>query len=248
MLVLDGLKNGALSVGGGSTLHVSGGDVVVNSASRAAAKTSGESSVLVDSPGLTRVAGLSTGGGFHPAAVHGSDAVADWLANVAMPTVSGLPARQDGAATLQPGVYADEIEIKGGSVTLLPGVYVLRGGLTVKEGATLSGSGVTIFNTADDECEPLEFKGAARISLSAPSDGPYRGLLIYQDPACDEKLKWADGSSADALGTIYAPNAEFAVESGARLVLTQLIADRLTVSGTASRLSIAYDRALAAQP
>src|SRR3990172_8169980 len=64
ILLLNTWKNGALDVG--ASVHVLARHIIVDSASRSAAKTSGEGSVVVDSPYLTKVVGLTTGSGFSP--------------------------------------------------------------------------------------------------------------------------------------------------------------------------------------
>ena len=228
---------------GEAQLYVDGGDIVVNSASRAAAKTSGKAIVNVTSPGQTKVVGLAMGEGFSPPAVEGADAVADPLAGYPMPDASSLPARSQSGASLQPGVYADQIKVKDGqSLAMAPGVYVLLNGLKLDKGALLTGTGVTIFNTVDNQgkCGPIDLDKGATYSLSAPADGEYRALLIYQDPACSEPLKWAATADSSSTGTIYAPAAEMKVEGDAVTLNTQLIVDRLTLGG-AARLDVLFD-------
>src|SRR3989304_5475729 len=89
ILLLNTWKNGALDVG--ASVHVLAGDIVVDSASCSAAKTSGEGSVAVDSPYLTKVVGLTTGSGFSPPAQTGASPVDDPLAGYPQPNPAALP-------------------------------------------------------------------------------------------------------------------------------------------------------------
>ena len=251
VLLLSDWQNGTLTVSGGR-LQVTGGDIVVNSASRAAAKTTGTGRVVVDPPGQTRVTGQSTGTGFSPPAQHGSPAVSDPLSGYPRPDISSMPAQRDNGSTLSPGVYG-EIKISGGSVTLQPGVYVVRGGgLKISGDATVIGHGVTFFITtagypgSDGKCAGVDLGGDSTVSLSAPTEGTYRGLLVYQDPACTAAFKWSGGSGGEATGTIYAPTADFTFSSSAAVQLTQLIANRLTVSQAPTNLNFVFDRAAVA--
>ena len=240
ILLLSETKNGALNAGGDARLAVEGGDVVVNSASRHAAKTGGKATVVVADPGWIRVAGGVSGNGFTPAARTGEQAASDPLAGYSISAAG--PARNGGGTTLQPGVYGSALEIKGGSVTFEPGLYVLRAGMEIKGQAIVTGTGVTIFNTTGDKgCKAIEVKNDASVTLAAPTDGDYAGLLIYQDAACDQVMAIKNTSRVAFLGTSYLPAAGVEVKDEAEAQLTQLIAGYLSVDGKAARLTVVYD-------
>lgn len=247
MLVLSEWRNGALSANGNGRLDVTGGDIVVNSASRAAAKTNGDGVVLVSAPGQTRVTGQSTGGGFNPSAIHGADPVDDPLADFEMPDTGSMPSRSSSGGVLQPGVYNGPVDIHDRDVVLEPGLYVLREGLTLSGDGSLTGTGVTIINTVgsggdgDASCGLIRFSGEATFSLSAPTDGDYAGLLIYQDPSCDVALTVAGGASGAAIGTVHISGGAIEVGDQAELGGVQLIADRIKTSGAAS-IQLVFDR------
>jgi subtilisin family serine protease len=236
VLVLNTWKNGALNVGGESQLRVRSGDVVVDSASRDAAKTAKNASAVVESPFTFKVVGQVTGDGWSPPPIEGADSVADPLAGYPTPDTSTMAARSQNGNSLLPGVYADEIHAKDGqSLTLAPGVYVLRHGLKLDKNSSLSGSGVLLFNTtgADGKCAKIDLDKSATYTLTAATEGTYRGLLIYQDPLCTEGLKWSATEGSTAVGTIYAPTAELKFDGGVVNLTTQLIVDRLTLGGPA---------------
>ena len=66
------------------------------------------------------------------------------------------------------------------------GTYILLGGgLDVSNGAKLSGAGVTFYVTSDatHSYSPVNLAGGTTLQLSAPTTGPYAGILFYQNPA-----------------------------------------------------------------
>jgi len=240
ILLLNTWKNGALDVG--ASVHVLAGDIVVDSASRSAAKTSGEGSVVVDSPYLTKVVGLTTGSGFSPPAQTGASPVDDPLAGYPQPNPAALPARSyKHGSTMQPGLYDKQVQVDE-TVTLQPGVYVFRDTFKVSGDGSLTGQGVTIvlMPNEDGSCGSLDVSGHAALSLSAPTSGPYSNLVIFVTPGCVDTLKFSGGVTATLIGTVYAPAAPVDVSGESVVQLTQLIADRLKVAGGAS-LTVRFD-------
>jgi hypothetical protein len=104
-----------------------------------------------------------------------------------------------GTTILYPGVYCGGIGVRSGAeLQLQPGIYVVRGGtlggganmVVQNNGTTLTGHGVMFYLTCTSgPCSPtgtekhaLNFQSGAVINLSAPTSGPYSGILFYQDP------------------------------------------------------------------
>jgi hypothetical protein len=87
--------------------------------------------------------------------------------------------------TLNPGVYCGGIEIGSGSTaTFRPGLYVIKDkGLLVASGSTVSGTGVTIFNTGGHDYQPIKLESGSWATLAAPTTGTWANILFYQDPA-----------------------------------------------------------------
>jgi len=81
--------------------------------------------------------------------------------------------------TINPGIYA-QISVSGNAkLTLNPGVYILAGGgLTVSGNASISGSGVTLYNTesafpsAGGTYGGITLSGNGTFNLTAPTSGP----------------------------------------------------------------------------
>ncbi len=145
------------------------------------------------------------------------------------------------AVTLQPGLYYGGISITGNStVTFEPGTYILAGGgLSVTGNSTLSGTGVTFFDTNGlGGYGPINLTGNETANLSAPTSGPLKGILFFQDRTI------ASGSAGSSLvgnssstfdGVVYFPTTSLSyLGNSSSSGYTFIIADTLTITGNAS--------------
>jgi hypothetical protein len=119
-------------------------------------------------------------------------------------------------------------------VKLFPGVYVFKGGpLLVEANAELTGEDVGLFFTGKGST--LNFTGAAKVSLSAPKDGPMAGLLIYEDRNNPPESSFAISSNftRKLLGTVYIPRGNFVVHATDRVAdesaYTVIVARRIVL-------------------
>jgi len=102
-----------------------------------------------------------------------------------------------GTFTFNSGTYCGGISIgPGANVIFDPGVYTLTGnGLAVTIGANVSGNGVAFYNSDYNSAGQLaanQNDGGVNflcssctlgtVSLTAPTSGPYEGILFFQDP------------------------------------------------------------------
>jgi Flp pilus assembly protein TadG len=130
-----------------------------------------------------------------------SDYVEDPLASLPAPNTSGsCQFPTDGKiktnGTLQPGVYCKGMEFASNvQVTLSPGTYIVKGPFTTSGGSNVVGHGVTIFLTcsnfpcgqatptcrAGNAGETINIGSTSRVELTAPTSGPYRGIVFFQD-------------------------------------------------------------------
>ncbi|MGH7973649.1 MAG: hypothetical protein ACREIC_33445, partial [Limisphaerales bacterium] len=115
--------------------------------------------------------------------------------------------------TLQPGKYFGGIKITGNAiVNFSPGTYVLGGGgLTVTSNSTLSGTGVTFYNSSATgyAYAPIALTGNETANLSAPTSGTFEGLLFFQDPSIavgSPGITVIGNSSSTFDGIVYSPN------------------------------------------
>lgn len=117
-----------------------------------------------------------------------------------------------GTVTLSPGVYCGGFNFNSGTtVTLQPGLYVIKGGSWVVDGGSMTGSGVT-FYFADTSL--IQFNGGMTLTLSAPTTGTYAGILMYEKDGLSESSWNYDNSAAETLtGLIYLPSRDVTFNS-----------------------------------
>lgn len=237
-------KEKALKASGNSVIRVLGGDIFINSSHSTAAEVSGNA--VVTAPGhAIRVVGGVKGTNWIPAPITGAAPQIDPFGAYPKPSTAGLGAAQSCCSptqvTISPGIYSS-MKIDG-PVTMLPGIYILQGGgLEVKATGSLSGTEVLLFNTTkeypeardDDkgECGDMKFSDGSAV-LSPPSTGPYHGMVLFQDPACDKDVKLKGHASVTLTGTVYAPRAKVSVTGTADLsVSQQIVAEQVELKGT----------------
>src|SRR5208282_3076771 len=147
-----------------------------------------------------------------------------------------------GSSTLNPGTYCNGITISGATnVTFNPGTYILMGGgLNVTNASILKGSGVTFFLTQGlgYSYGPLSISASVVATLSAPTSGPYYGILFWQDRSIGtgKAANTATGSSASSLqGVLYFPTTALtfsgAAAGGNCLII---VADTISLTGAAA--------------
>ncbi len=108
----------------------------------------------------------------------------------------------------------------GGYTTLI----IQGGGITVSgTGTALSGTEIFIFNSNDPTtglsgCQNVDVQ--ASITLSAPTSGPYWGILIWEDADCVKTVKFTGQGTSSMTGVIYAPNGFVSIGSGAGATMT----------------------------
>lgn len=132
--------------------------------------------------------------------------------------------------------FAGGKSFSSGSMTdLQPGVYFVDGGeFRVSGGATLSGSGVTIYLTGGAS---VRVNGGAEVGISAPAMGTYAGIALMQDrndPGGTSRFN--GGGTMDIQGAIYFPNQEIEYSGGSEFAggCTRVISHTLTFTGNSS--------------
>ncbi len=91
-----------------------------------------------------------------------------------------------GTQVLQPGTYSSITIGSSSTVTLSQGIYYIDGpgGVSFNGSATLTGSDVMFYFTGSASINATGGGNqVSNIQLSAPTSGPYTGILMYQDPA-----------------------------------------------------------------
>jgi len=162
-----------------------------------------------------------------PTPQSGLPAQANPLASLPAPSTNGpcLSAPQGhGVWTLQPGIYCGGLTIGNAStVNFEPGVYViLNGNFTISEGSTVgTASGVTFYlGGSSPGAIDLENHTNTAWTMSAPTSGPYAGVLFFQDQGTSgaPPANTIVGNSGLTLaGTLYTPYAPLQVTNNAHL-------------------------------
>ena len=157
-------------------------------------------------------------------------------------TVSKLKASKDGIgdmARLFPGTYCEGLDIAGVDVTFEPGTYVIpKGKLRFRKGSQSVAKGVTFI--LKDKV-PFWMEDESKLTLTAPAEGPYAGLAIYQ--AADHKTggpksRVRSGGEVSITGTVYLPKQRLEISSESPVVseapATSFIAYNILFTGDAN--------------
>jgi hypothetical protein len=264
---------------------ITGGGVTVNSVSTPAASLHSNGHVKITLPCTTvdgeqvcntiggpaaDQVGNFTGSGFSPSPTV-KDRVEDPLANVPQcgdgglgdGTTTTIPAECPSTlittaakslpSTLSPGIYEHGIE---GSHTLQPGVYVLKGDITLKGNDLITGSGVTLYmacSTYPNPCATnavgagIKATGNGALTLSAPTTGTFKGLTIFADRgnAATQTFRGngtnESGPTSGSSGTIYLKNGTLDLRGNGYTLASMIIVNRFEMDGNPSAVTIAYD-------
>lgn len=238
--VLDPSAPGAFVTSGNASVTASCG-VFVNSSSSSAFTVNGGATVNASTILVNGGASVANNAYVSPSPQTGQGTVSDPLANLTMPTYGGCDHTNfslSGGGTLNPGVYCGGISISSSAnVTFNPGSYILEGGgFKVGGSGTLSGTGVTFFNTGSTTYAPgvISTSGSATLDLSAPSSGVYQGMLFVQDrnwPYSGTNV--VSGSSGSVMsGTLYFPNTALSYSGSSAGSYTAIVAQTVDFVGT----------------
>lgn len=264
----------AFHASGSATINVTGAGVMVNASdtTEAAFIEGGQVNVTIESGHEMQVVGVLRDDGAsnvtgtvvdHPTV---TPKVLDPFAAFAEPSITDLiptsqyPAQllQSGTHTLQPGVYDGGIVIESSAtVTMQPGNYIIRnGGFRIAGSASLTANGVFIFNTVADHplstgsCGPVSIAGSGSVIVSAPTSGPYKGMVLWQDRDCTQTITWTGNSGHSGSGTFYVPAAKVDISGSAGTTFglsSQIVSNTLSVRGGGT-VNLTYSSGLNATP
>jgi Flp pilus assembly protein TadG len=118
-----------------------------------------------------------------------------------------------GSVTLSPGVYCGSTNFNGsGTLTLNPGLYIIKGTMTFNSGWTVTGNGVTFYLV--DQNATLTFNGNVSATLSAPTTGTYANILMYEPNGLSTTNLPINGTSASSYtGLMYLPSRNVTINS-----------------------------------
>ena len=178
----------------------------------------------VSGPGGT----VTCGGSTTNCPTYGTPASSDPLSYLTPPAV-GPPVNWSGTAV--PGTTYNGIDItSNGTVNFPPGTYVLDGGSFTCHGTpTITGTGVTFYftNGATFNCT-----GNDTVQFTAPSSGPYAGILFYQDPNDTSGPSVGGNTGTSYNGILYFPKSQITFFGNNASIATGIVvADSFALSG-----------------
>ncbi len=245
---VDSNSSTAISASGNAQVTATSGVLVVGGVSK-----SGNASVTkTGTPGATGdpLAGLA-----YPTASYTGTPISENLSGSSTGSISpGLYSQisVSGNATLKlaSGTYIIQgggVNLSGNAIVTSPGVtfIVEGGGFSVSGNATITGAGVTIFNAGSGYNASTGVDGgtfgaltlSGNASVSAPTSGPYAGVLVFQARDNSKALTLSGNASQGVTGTIYAKMAQLAESGNAQVGSTSnpvsIVVDTLTLSGNA---------------
>ena len=239
LMALDPTLNQAMKVNNG-TVIANGCAVQVNSDDDddALEVTSGG---VLEAESINVVGGYDADGLVSPTPESGAAPISDPLAGMAAPSFSGCDEDglhlNSGTETLSPGVYCDGISLSNDvSVTFEPGTYIITGGkFSTSSNVSMQGEGVFFY--LDGNKAVLDFSGGD-VDFSAPTTGPYAGMLFYGDRNTNKNLKHniSGGANIALEGTVYLPLGDLEVTGNGSIgssdaAWTVLIANELKFGG-----------------
>jgi hypothetical protein len=238
MVALKPDGRGAFRSHGTNATSVVGSGIFVNSNDSCAFEQVGNSEIDV-------LAGIQIVGG---ACLHGSITPADAIAPGTVPVPyppTNLPPEptcaQDAVKSgneLSPGNWSGSFP-PSGVTHLQPGIYCVDGMFMVNAHDLLTGDGVLIYMRSGN----VHWDGRAQINLTAPTSGPYAGLLIYMPMSNDEGMIINGNSDSSFVGTFLAPASDVQINgtSGVNGYHSQVVGYTIDLIGTAD-MTVEYNQ------
>jgi Flp pilus assembly protein TadG len=237
ILALDPLASKAIQVQGTTTVTLNGCDVMSDSVATDAINVWGSSTLKAEC--AVSVGGVANHGGMTlsgcPAPITNAPHVGDPFAGLATPTpgIARTVPGGSGSMTINPGSYASGMTLKG-NVTMNPGIYYVSGGdFKVNAGATVSGSGVTIYLASGSH---VSMNGNATVDIAAPTSGTYSGILFFGARGDTGSDTFNGTASSHMTGDLYFPTQAVSYLGNFTGIngCTQVIADTVTWTGTST--------------
>ncbi len=205
----------------GANVTANACDVMVNSEDSAAIDISGR----IDARS-TGVVGQIHGSpaNIHPAAITGIPHFSDPLAGIyTAPTgtscTSGTPlvvGNNDRVTVLSNGPPSSGLITtvcgitmnNGSTIDFDPGIYVIDGGIDLKNNNTINGANVTLYVKNG----VIDIKNGLTMNIVAPTSGDYAGMAVWQD---GNSISLKNGGHWNVVGITYVPDATgFHVDNG----------------------------------
>lgn len=135
----------------------------------------------------------------------------------------------------KPAVCYNSLNIANSDpITLNAGIYIINNGiLNLGGGDIVTATGVQFYlmGTAS-----INYANNFTGSLTAPTDGPFPNILIYQELADTQPATFGGGSTGILTGNIYMPNSNITIANDAHLNLNGILDtdQNLVIAGSAT--------------
>jgi hypothetical protein len=249
MLTLGSTGAAALRINGNAQVTANDCSIAVNSDNATALQLKGN--VQVSAQSIHVVGGASQTGNVQVSDITtNAPPATDPFANLATPSFNGCDFTNyktsgNGSLTLTPGTYCGGIRINGNhTLHFNPGLYVLYGGGIKLAGniSPITGSNITVYNSGNASSYPyaeLDLTGNLTLELSAPTSGPYAGMLFMQDPLNTQDAAISTNSDAVLAGNFYFPSNTLSISgnTSAAVPVGAIVAKRILISGN-SKISL----------
>jgi Flp pilus assembly protein TadG len=231
ILALSNNSPKAFHLDSNANLDLKGCEVVVNSTHNLAMSVDSNAKLKSDNNCVAGDYEQKSNSVVTPTPKTGCTPAADPYASLPLPSSSGCTYNNvvinGTTGTLNPGIYCNGIQIKSNAVvTMNPGNYIIKdSAFLVDSNSHLTGSGVMVHTTSNSY---LDFDSNTVITLSAPTSGPYSGILFFQDPANTQQSFFDSNSANNLTGVLYFPKAKVKFDSNVQMTAlgscTQIVA------------------------
>jgi Putative Flp pilus-assembly TadE/G-like len=152
------------------------------------------------------------------------------------------------AKTITPGTYCNFNTSNVSTLTMNPGVYVVKTTFSTNSGTKIVGNGVTIYlangvianannyTYVAGGSTPYGVGNGTTMDISAPTTGPYAGIAIWDgnsSSSAPDTFSFGGGANSTFTGAIYAPNTNLLLGngSGTSTLSSNIIANTIIIVG-----------------
>jgi Flp pilus assembly protein TadG len=212
----------------------------VNSSASTALTVSSGMSVTASAVGVVGGYVVEGGGSINPTPTTGATPARDILARMSPPSFSPGTCQPNpnvtttqtlGPASPAGAVCYNGLSIGGsGTTTLNPGLYIINGQMNVTTSGLITGTGVSFYIAPGGS---VNVNGGGTLKLSAPTNGMYNGILLFQDRQNTNQLMFTNSSASTLLqGIFYAANASLVFTGNAQgSYYSSFVTSSLTIGG-----------------
>jgi Flp pilus assembly protein TadG len=229
---------------GSGSLTMPNCGILDDSSSGSALNLVGSGTITAKSIGIVGNYNEVGSGSISPTPTTGMSSFADPLASTATPsfTAGSCLANPNivgsSPVTLGPSVAGGTVCYNGlsivgsGTITFNPGLYIINGSFSSTGSATLNGTGGVTFYLPSNG-DSLSITGSGSVNLTAPTSGPYSGLLFYQNAADTSAASFTGSSSSTLNGIFYLPSAQLTMTgSGGGTFNADVVVQSLQITGS----------------